>query len=119
MKLQHRNQTPGSWAKLSLQQQLANVGMDTFRAISWRERGNEEYATSAFYRAIELLDLTLSQPYSFAALRELARLREVLIDYFIGANSYASSKKSWQSYFGAFIYAASIARQQDKNPVAS
>lgn len=109
--LYHRELTPERWQKFSFCEQMANIGSEVFRAISWRQK-NREYSRLALERALELLDLTLETSVkSKSRLRELARLREVLVDYFLFDNDYCSNDKNWQSYFTAFSYAA-------KNPSA-
>jgi hypothetical protein len=107
---QHKDLTIARWGKLSLVEQLANIGSEVIRATVWQKKGNTEYATLAFYRALELTDYTLAQPLKHAELLELARMRELLVDYFIGKNIYGSTASSWQLYFGAFTFAASRMR---------
>ncbi|MGB8952084.1 MAG: hypothetical protein WCC06_05380 [Candidatus Aminicenantales bacterium] len=107
----HKNLTLERWQKLSFCEQMANIGSEVFRTISWRQK-NQEYSRLALERALELLDLTIEAAVqSRPRLRELTRLREALIDYFLCENIYRSSDKNWQNYFGAFNYAA-------KNPSA-
>jgi hypothetical protein len=98
------------WQNLSLIEQLANVGSEVERALKWREKSNPEYSASAFERALELLDYTTDGINDFYRLRELKRLREVLVDYFIGANIYSSSAVSFRKYFYGFNYAVSLSR---------
>jgi hypothetical protein len=45
-------------------------------------------------------------------LKELTRLREALLDYFMGDNQFRSSEKSWKNYFYAFAYAVSISKSR-------
>ena len=71
------------WHRLSLFEQMANVGSEVERAISWKEKGNDEYSSLAFERALELLDFTVETVRELHRLRELLRLREVLVDYFV------------------------------------
>ena len=106
----HPGLTVERWAQLQLCERLANVGSEVHRAISWRRR-NPEYSRTAVERALELLDLSLvtvadRQP----RLRELARVREALVDYFVCDNQYGSSDELWQRYFDAFAHAAAVAR---------
>jgi len=89
-----------------LSEQMANIGSEVSRALSWREKGNAEYSRNAALRALELLDLSLACAETFARLKELARLRETVVDYFFGDNEYASSENLWRSYFDHFNYAA-------------
>jgi hypothetical protein len=106
MSVQHRDLAAGRWFTFSLIQQMANVGSEVERAISWRERGNPDYSRRAVERALELLDLTIADARHRRRLRELTRVREVLADYFFADNQYGSSDKLWRNYFFAFAYAA-------------
>ena len=60
----------------------------------------------AFERALELIDLSLGCERTYPRLKETARLREALVDYFDGSNDFQSSESSWRSYFTPFTYAA-------------
>ncbi|MBM3707379.1 MAG: hypothetical protein FJW69_03405 [Actinobacteria bacterium] len=93
-------------------EQMANVGSEIYRAIGWREKGNPEYAIISFERALELLDFTSEAVKEYHRLKELRRLREVIVDYFAGDNSYKSSPELWNNYFFAFNYAAALLRQK-------
>jgi hypothetical protein len=109
--VQHRELAAGRWHDLSLAEQLGNVGSEVSRAVRWTSR-NPDLARSALYRALELLDLTLADPrhrQSPARLREIARTREVLVDYFAGDNQYGSTGPSLQKYFDAYALAARAA----------
>jgi hypothetical protein len=110
--VQHRELAAGRWYDLSLAEQLGHVGSEVSRAARWTSR-NPDIARSALYRALELLDLTLDDPrhrQSPARLREIARTREVLVDYFAGDNQYGSTGPSLQKYFDAYALAARIDR---------
>ncbi len=108
MTLAHRGLADGRWWELTLHAQLGNVGSEISRAASWRSR-NPEIAQAALHRALELLDLTLDDPkhrLALARLRELARCREVVVDFFAGSNQYGSTAPSLQKYFDAYAMAA-------------
>lgn len=105
----HKNLSQEHWFTFSLFEQLANVGCDVERAIMWRKAGNVDYKKQAFERALELLTLTIIDPKNKGAKRkELTRVREVLIDYFVYDNEYGSTDKQWQDYFYQFNYAAAL-----------
>ncbi len=106
MSPQHRELAAGRWTQLSFLEQMANVASEVERALSWRARRNTAYAERALERALELLDLTLANTGSGARLRELARVREALVDFFLGNNVYGATADSWKRYFTPFIYAA-------------
>ena len=106
--VQHRDLAAGRWWELTLAEQLGHVGSEVSRAVRWTAR-NPEVSRGAFYRALELLDLTLADPRhrrSSARLREIARAREVVADFFAGSNQYASTAASLQRYFDAYAMAA-------------
>ena len=92
------------WFRLTFFEQMANIGSEIERAILWRNK-NREYSYRATDRALELLDLTISDIKNIKRLKELARLREAIVDYFYFDNRFSSSDKSWRSYFYAFSYA--------------
>jgi len=106
----HKELASGRWYALSLMEQLANVGSDIERTIQWKKKGNSEYSKKAFERALELLDLTVSDPKNKKRLREILRAREMLVDHFVFDNEYCSTDESWQKYFYYFNYAAALKR---------
>ena len=106
--LKHGDAIVERWCRLSLAQQLGNVGSEVSRALKWRSR-NPTIAQGAIDRALELIDLTLDDPrhrVSVARLREICRAREVLLDFLVGPNRYGSSEATLQRYFDVFAVAA-------------
>ncbi len=104
----HRELAAGRWWELTLAEQLGNVGSEVGRAVRWSAR-NPALAEAAFHRALELIDLTLDDPRhrrSVARLREIARAREVMVDFLAGPNHYGSTGPSLQKYFDAYALAA-------------
>ena len=106
MNYQHKELAKGRWSKLSFLEQMANIGSEVERALNWRAKNNMAYSHQACERALELIDLTLEAVKGFARLKELARLRETIVDYFFGKNQYKSTEASWKKYFMCFTYAA-------------
>lgn len=106
MKTYHRSLASGRWFKLSFPEQMANIGSEVFRAISAQKRSSQKDSRMAFERALELLDLTISDAKNKKRLRELTRSREMLSDYFVFDNKYNSNASQWQNYFFAFNYLA-------------
>ena len=94
------------WKDFSLAEQMANIGSEVERALNWKAKKNETYSRQAFERALELLDFTLDAHQDFDTLREVARTREALVDYFFGRNEFQSTDDSWRKYFLAFNYSA-------------
>jgi len=106
MNFQHKSLAEGRWAQMSLCEQMANIGSEVGRAIKWRKKNNEDYAKKSASRALDLLDLSLASEKQYPRIREFARLREVVVDYFYGSNQYSSSETLWRKYFDHFNYAA-------------
>jgi hypothetical protein len=100
--------TRDRWWNLSLSEQFGNVGSEISRAIRWSTR-DPATAQAALYRGLALFDLMLDDPRhrgSVARLREIARAREVVVDFLAGANEYGSTGPSLQKYFDHFALAA-------------
>ena len=106
MKPFHKEMAGGRWMKIPFLEQMAHTGSEMERAITWSGKGNRDYARQAFFRAIELLDLTIGDKKNLSRLKELTRLREMLADFFFFDNEYKSSASGWQKYFHAFMYAS-------------
>ncbi|MGH7267939.1 MAG: hypothetical protein ACREMB_24245 [Candidatus Rokuibacteriota bacterium] len=105
----HRALAAGGWARLSLAEQLANVGSEVGRLRRWTGR-DERLAGAAFERALELLDLTLADARWRGRLKEIARAREVLCDAASGGHRYGSTLEALDRYFLAFAVAARARR---------
>lgn len=89
------------WFTRSLAEQIGNIGSEVERVIKWQAKGNEPYAETAFYRALELWDLTKADPrWRGPKLRELCRLREVFCDAYHGAHQYNTGL----DYFAKYCY---------------
>ena len=112
MSFQHRQLAAGRWNTLTLVEQLANIGSEVERTLRWREKGNEEYAMRAMERALELFALSLACPANKGRLKEIARAKEVFLDFVCGDNEFNSSADSLRRYFHPFAYAARLARDR-------
>src|SRR3990172_6526119 len=95
----HKELAAGRWFELSLVEQLANIGSDVHRTIQWKKKEHLDYSQKAFERALELIDLTVADPKNRGRLREVLRVREALIDYFVYSNEYGSTDEVWEHYF--------------------
>jgi hypothetical protein len=108
MSFQHSQLAAGRWTEMSFFEQMANIGSEVERTIKWKEKGNQEYSRLALGRALELLNLTISDKKNQKKLRELTRTREILVDHFEFNNDYNSTNKNWSVYFYAFNYASRL-----------
>lgn len=107
MTIFHKDLTIERWQKLSLFEQMANVGAEVGRAINWI-KSDKDRGQSALFRGLELLDLTIEDTKNKKRLKELLLVRECLVDYFLFKNDYRSSNENWNNYFYAFNYAARL-----------
>jgi hypothetical protein len=101
----HAQLAAGRWSELSFAEQMGHVGSEISRTIGWRQRGNPQQSERAFFRALELLDLTIAISKG-PRLRELCRTREALADHFQFDNEYGTTDEIWQRYFDQFALLA-------------
>src|SRR3989338_4904684 len=90
------------WNNFTIFEQMANIGAEVGRAFRWRKKDNPEMSKNAFYRSLELLDLTIDDPKNKNSLKEILRVRELLVDYLAGDNIYQSTDSEWEKYFYYF-----------------
>lgn len=106
--MQHTDLNQERWSRFSLAEQMANIGSEIERAVKWKDKRNQGYANMANERALELFDLTLSDRKHETSLKEIARARELWLDFFIGSNQYKQTTEQWRKYFLGFNRAARI-----------
>ena len=106
MNPQHKDLAAGRWSELRFVEQMANIGSEVERALNWQAKHNPGFSQKAYERSLELVDLTLDCATGFARLKELARVREAIVDYFSGANQFKSTESSWKKYFFNFTFAS-------------
>jgi len=107
MTLLHQNLAKEKWQAMSFFSQMANIGAEIGRSINWKAKDKDK-SNIAFERGLELLDLTIEDSKNKNHLKELCRLKEVLIDYFCFDNIYNSTDKQWNDYFYNFNYVAVV-----------
>lgn len=95
------------WKKYSIFEQMANIGAEVGRAINWKKKNNQKMSNNAFYRSLELIDMTIEDKKNKNSLKEILRLREILGDYLLGDNIYHSTDKQWEKYFYPFNFVIS------------
>lgn len=100
----HRSLSISEWQKLTVAEQMANIGSEVLRALSWRKK-NIDIAQRAFERSLELFDLS-KYTKDAGMLKEVCRAREIWVDYFAFNNDYRSTEELWHQYFYQFTYLA-------------
>jgi len=109
MAIQHKNLAVGGWQKLSLMEQMANIGSEISRALHWQNKDEKIYK-SAIDRALELLDLTIADSRWRSRLKEIVRTRELLADAMFGGKEYKTTFEDLNRYFLHFALAARVNR---------
>lgn len=105
---QHQDLEQGRWEQMTFAMQMANIGSEVSRAIKWSEKDRQDRSVRAVYRALELIDFSVSaaqkqeMPARKARLRELCRCREELCDYFFGGNEFKSDMRNILRYYDQF-----------------
>ena len=102
------------WQALSLIEQLGNVGSEVERTIRAHEAGNVSRFNNALARALELWDLTATDPrWRGARRREILRGREEFCRLFFDPQVAPSSAAGLRRYFLHFAAAANKDRQRN------
>jgi len=95
----HNNLANGRWQKMSLLSQLSHIGSEVSRAYYWRKKEDKKSEKESIWRALELIDLTISDERWRERVSEIIRLREIICDFFISDNLYNTSFQNLQEYF--------------------
>ncbi len=90
------------WYQFSLAEQLGNIGSEVDRYVNLQSV-DKNYALHSLYRAIDLIDITKSDPrWQGSRRRELGRVKELLCDCTLGDNIYKTPINYLQNYFMDF-----------------
>jgi len=109
----HNTLAQGKWFKMTLPDQLGNIGSEFERALRWKNKNRPDYLQKASDRLLELTDLTLADPrWKGRRLREVARLREEVCNVLFGNPADPQSAQGLRKYFLAF---GTLVRRQ-RNP---
>ncbi len=95
------------WFLLSSVEQMANIGAEVGRAINWKKKGEKNLSLKALFRALDLIDASVADKKNKTRLKELLRIREILVDYFVGENIYKTDENQLEKYFYYFNLATS------------
>jgi len=99
----HYNQA--RWSKLTLFEQMGNIGSEVGRAFSAKKRADKEAMKSALYRGLDLFDATAEAWSSNQArVREILRARE----QFAKSITTDEEDATLENYFMQYAIAARI-----------
>jgi hypothetical protein len=103
--------SPSRWQRLSLDEQLANLGTDVSRAARAKEAGDSMRLATWLAMARAEFDLTLSDPRWESERPEIERMRLVVEDLLDGPNTSGSSSAALDEFFVPFALRANEARR--------
>ena len=106
------------WMAFSLIEQMGNVGSEVGRTIRARATGNTARFDHALARALELFDLTASDPrWRGPRRREICRAREEFCRLFFDESVDPDSAAGLERYFLHFAMAANSQRAKSPKPL--
>ncbi|HBE90394.1 MAG: hypothetical protein A3G57_01005 [Candidatus Andersenbacteria bacterium RIFCSPLOWO2_12_FULL_45_8] len=104
-----------NWHNMTLAEQLGNIGSDYERALHWKRKDNQKMLEGALARALEQIDLSLSDPrWAGPRRREIARMRDEVCKEILADEINMYSAQQLQRYFMAFAVASR--REKGCNP---
>jgi hypothetical protein len=107
----HGGLTGERWQRLSLADQIANIGAEVARAARAKNAGDEDRLRRHLDLALELFELTLDDERWRGQRVEIARTRELVCDFLAGDNEFESTAESMDAYFLPFSYLTVAARR--------
>lgn len=96
-----------SWNKMSLVEQMGNIGSEVGRAARAQNQKDESFS-GATARTLELFDLTLRDRRWLGRLREIGRVREIFCDIVFGNQKYQTTLSDLEKYFMNFAIVARL-----------
>ena len=92
-----------NWFAMPVGVQISNVGSEVHRAISWKNRGDEQKKINFCMKAIEFIELMKEDPKNQYRKRELDCCIDELRDYFTVENIYNTTEEQLIRYYDAFL----------------
>ncbi|OHA67287.1 MAG: hypothetical protein A3C82_00030 [Candidatus Wildermuthbacteria bacterium RIFCSPHIGHO2_02_FULL_47_12] len=101
----HAESNRGPWSKLSLAEQLGNVGSEVGRAAFFQNKDEARFRVCVD-RALELFDMTMEDARWRGRLFEIARARELFCQAAAGENEYDTTLRDLERYLLPFAIEA-------------
>jgi hypothetical protein len=112
----HKNLAEGRWFEFTILEQMGNIGSEVNRAIKWYKLNDNRFQ-NAFERALELIDLTLSDNRWKARRKEIARSREVFCSLMIKPGKFNELEIKLNAINNYFLHFAMASRLQRENKI--
>ena len=97
------NLTIKKWYEMPVSMQISNIGSEVNRAIRWKNNDNQQRMKMFCEKAIEFLELSISDPKNKHRINEFEFCIEELKDYFFGDNIYETTDEMLNKYYDAFL----------------
>lgn len=108
MTTEHLEAARASWAKFSLEEQMANIGSEVSRAL--KAQGNQARYWGAVTRALDLFYLVVEDRRWKGRLREILRVRELFAAAALGSDEFHTSLQDLDRYFDFYVWFARSGR---------
>ncbi len=102
----HKGLIDGKWGSMSFIEQMANIGSEVSRTANWMQKENTAYAEKAFFRCLELIDITLQHVTRASQRKEICRLRENICSIYVAQD--LKELHQLNSYFTHFAIAYNL-----------
>lgn len=103
----HKNLVDGKWHRMTLDEQMGNIGSEVDRSLKWHRKGDIQKRDDAVARALELFSLSMTDPKNVATHGyEIARAKEVFLDYIFGDQQYGYTEQDFENYYMFFALRA-------------
>ena len=93
------------WMQFSPVQQMGNIASEITRARTREEQNDINGRNQALVIALELIDLSLDDARWKNGIKEIARLREVVADWYSDTHVYNVPRKALEDYCVSFMLA--------------
>lgn len=97
------NRTIKTWYEMPVTLQISNIGSEVGRAIRYKNKDNQQRMIMFCEKAIEFLQLSISDPKNKHRKQEFEFCIEELKDYFMGENVYQTTDEMLKKYYDAFL----------------
>ena len=102
----HSQYTEDKRYAMTIREQMGNVSSEVWRALRAKASNNISRMNTAVDAVLELLVATRSDPKNQSKRREIARSREIFLDYITDTNEYNETAERIDKYFTEYALVA-------------
>ncbi len=90
------------WNKMSVSEQILNIGGEVQRAVAKKEKADDEGARKYLQLALDWIELTKADPKNKNRMDEISTAEDELIDYFEKMIGKMTAKQLWVTGIHSF-----------------